>query len=79
MRRTFLRDPTNELSGRVASAVGADGRRYRELAHLVRVSGAPLPPHRLAPWLGEHTEEVLAEVGFSVDDIQRMRAGRAIR
>lgn len=35
-------------------------------------------PPRPAPDLGEHTEEVLIELGFSADDIESLRTGGAI-
>jgi len=35
-------------------------------------------PARPAPDLGEHTEEVLTELGFSADDIASLRTGGAI-
>ncbi|MFI9246140.1 CoA transferase [Streptomyces sp. NPDC053086] len=35
-------------------------------------------PARPAPDLGEHTEEVLTELGFSADDIESLRSGGAI-
>jgi crotonobetainyl-CoA:carnitine CoA-transferase CaiB-like acyl-CoA transferase len=35
-------------------------------------------PARRAPELGEHTDEVLAELGFSSDDIRQLGAEGAI-
>ncbi|MEE8442616.1 MAG: CoA transferase [Dehalococcoidia bacterium] len=52
--------------------------RMRTLGIPVKLSDSPgeiqLPP----PLLGEHTEEVLAGLGYSTDDIQRMRADGAV-
>jgi formyl-CoA transferase len=35
-------------------------------------------PARRAPKIGEHTEEVLKEVGFTANDIDSLRASHAI-
>jgi crotonobetainyl-CoA:carnitine CoA-transferase CaiB-like acyl-CoA transferase len=37
------------------------------------VAGASVPPPTRAPALGEHTDEVLAEYGFSADDVAALR------
>jgi crotonobetainyl-CoA:carnitine CoA-transferase CaiB-like acyl-CoA transferase len=72
--RAFMDDPSNLANGRVAECVHPEEGLIRELALLVRVSGAATPPHRLAPNLGEHTDAVLASFGYSDERIQSMRA-----
>jgi crotonobetainyl-CoA:carnitine CoA-transferase CaiB-like acyl-CoA transferase len=42
-------------------------------APLVRMSGTPTRVQRASPALGEHTDEVLAELGFSPDEVSRLR------
>jgi len=37
------------------------------------VAGQPFDVERHAPTLGEHTEEILAEIGYSADDIHALR------
>jgi formyl-CoA transferase len=37
------------------------------------VDGQPFDVERHAPTLGEHTDEILAEVGYSDDDINALR------
>jgi len=53
----------------------------------VKVIGAPIKlssiapeeiPHRAPPQLGEHTDEVLASIGISAEEIARLRADGAI-
>lgn len=44
----------------------------------VRFSDTPAEPPAVAPELGQHTEEVLVEMGFSWDDIARFQAASAI-
>jgi formyl-CoA transferase len=43
-----------------------------------RPSGMPPSIRRPAPLLGEHTEEVLAELGLSRAEIERLAAAKAI-
>jgi crotonobetainyl-CoA:carnitine CoA-transferase CaiB-like acyl-CoA transferase len=44
----------------------------------VRLSATPGGIHHRAPTLGEHTEEVLSEIGFSKEEILRLRKGEVV-
>jgi crotonobetainyl-CoA:carnitine CoA-transferase CaiB-like acyl-CoA transferase len=44
----------------------------------IRVDGARLPIRRPPPRLGEHTDEILGEIGVSVSDIAALRAAGAV-
>ncbi|MGF1595966.1 MAG: CaiB/BaiF CoA transferase family protein [Acidimicrobiales bacterium] len=44
----------------------------------IRMSASPLEPGVVAPELGQHTEEVLLEHGFTWDDIEGLRADGAL-
>ncbi len=44
----------------------------------VRMSSTPTVHERVAPMLGEHTEEVLSEAGLSADEIAALRAANVI-
>lgn len=50
-----------------------EGRAMPGVASPVRVRGV-VPPRRPAPRLGEHGARVLAEAGFSPEEIERLRA-----
>ncbi len=52
--------------------------RVRLLAHPIRYNGEPPPVVRRPPLLGEHTDEVLRELGYASSDIERMRGDGAI-
>ena len=71
---TFLKDPENHRTGRVAECPHPRRGHVRELAVLVRVSDSTPPPHRLAPSLGEHTEEILRMLGHDGDAIDKLKA-----
>lgn len=43
-----------------------------------RMSATPGSIRRRAPLLGEHTDDVLAEIGYSADEIERLRADAII-
>jgi crotonobetainyl-CoA:carnitine CoA-transferase CaiB-like acyl-CoA transferase len=76
--QAFLRDPENQRSRRVAECTHPQKGTVRELDVLVRVSDAAVPSHRLAPALGEHSVDVLADLGYSPDEIAALHARGAI-
>jgi formyl-CoA transferase len=51
----------------------------RNIGTPIKMSATPLDPTRRAPLLGEHTDEVLASIGFSPDEIEQLRAAGAAR
>jgi crotonobetainyl-CoA:carnitine CoA-transferase CaiB-like acyl-CoA transferase len=70
----FLRDPEQQRIGRVAEVMHHRDGRVREIDQLVRVSGSRTVPHRIAPELGEHTDEILREAGYSDEQVAALRA-----
>jgi crotonobetainyl-CoA:carnitine CoA-transferase CaiB-like acyl-CoA transferase len=70
----FMTDPENQQSGRVAVCPHPTEVHVRELAVLLRVSDAAIPRHRLAPSLGQHSEEILTWLGYDSADITDLRA-----
>ena len=53
--------------------------RLKTLGSPIKLSATPPNPRRRAPLLGEHTDEVLAQMGFSSTEIQALRQSGAIR
>jgi formyl-CoA transferase len=51
---------------------------YRGLARPIRFGKEPLPTPGAAPALGQHTDQVLAESGWSAEEIARLRAAGAL-
>ncbi len=51
----------------------------RVLSHPVRYDGAPPPLRRVPPEPGEHTEEILAELGYDEEAIEKFKAEGAVR
>jgi formyl-CoA transferase len=50
----------------------------RTLGTPIKMSATPLNPKRRGPMLGEHTDDVLAEAGYSSDEIEQLRYAGAI-
>jgi crotonobetainyl-CoA:carnitine CoA-transferase CaiB-like acyl-CoA transferase len=75
----FFNDPEQRRLGRVAEAPHPEKGRVRDIDKLIRVSDAEIAPHRLAPDLGGHTDEVLAMLGFPDDYAAGLRAAGKIR
>jgi crotonobetainyl-CoA:carnitine CoA-transferase CaiB-like acyl-CoA transferase len=56
-----------------------EGRAVPGVATPVRLRGEAAAPLRPAPRVGEHTDEVLAEAGFSSAEIAALREGGVVR
>jgi len=76
--RDFLRDPENLRTGRSVECPHEARGRVREVGRLIRVGDAVPAPHRLAPGLGEHNDEILAGLGFDDAAVAALREARAI-
>ncbi len=75
----FMNDPENKVTGRVAEMADSELGHVRELALLLRISGAKSSKHHLAPKLGEHTEEILTSLGYEAEHIEELVERGAIR
>jgi crotonobetainyl-CoA:carnitine CoA-transferase CaiB-like acyl-CoA transferase len=65
----FLRDPAALAAGRASQFVHPDHGAASTIGRIVQLrSAAPLEPVQ-APRLGQHTREILAELGFSTEQI----------
>jgi crotonobetainyl-CoA:carnitine CoA-transferase CaiB-like acyl-CoA transferase len=77
--RDNLGDPDLERLGTVYSAPHPKFGEVRQLGPLVRLSASAGARRRHAPLAGEHTDEVLTELGFSSDDIYGLRERSIVR
>jgi crotonobetainyl-CoA:carnitine CoA-transferase CaiB-like acyl-CoA transferase len=71
-------DPVVRHLGLIAEVDHPVAGRVRAPGIPVRMSGTPASVRRPPPLLGEHTDEVLRELGYSPSDIAKLRAGGAI-
>ena len=69
--QTLARDMVQDVGS-------SEGSSLRVLGHPVKYSETPAEITRRAPGIGEHTAEVLAEFGYSEDEITEMKKAEAI-
>jgi crotonobetainyl-CoA:carnitine CoA-transferase CaiB-like acyl-CoA transferase len=74
----MLEDPQLQHNGSFFETEDPETGRRREARPPARFSKTPQEPGGLAPALGEHTEAVLAELGYDADGIAALRADGAI-
>lgn len=68
----FLADPHVEATGIVAKYRTAEGEETRTVSHPARYARTPASMRARPPALGEHTADVLAELGWNADAIERV-------
>jgi formyl-CoA transferase len=73
-----ITDPQLRLNEIIVPLKGAGGRLTSTISSPIQVHGVAKVPAKRAPELGEHNEEVLAELGFDAKSIDGLKATRAI-
>jgi len=71
-------DPCVLANGCITEYEHFGGRRVKSLASPVQLSETPAGVRQGAPEHGQHNEEILLELGFSWDEIERLKEKRAI-
>jgi formyl-CoA transferase len=71
-------DPQLRLNDIVVPLEGAGGKLNSTISSPIQVHGAGKVPARRAPTLGEHNDQVLAELGFNSAEIGNLRASGAV-
>jgi formyl-CoA transferase len=66
-------DPHFQARGMIESIVAGDGEPLKVPGVIPKLSATPGAIRSAAPGLGEHTDEVLAQIKFSAADIARLR------
>ena len=67
-----LNDPEIVAGGMIREVESNYGGRYRVAIEPIKMTRAPLVFERPSPALGEHTQDILAEIGFSEDKIEEL-------
>ena len=79
-RRAILDDPVNRQLGRVVCYDTADWGRFEQIGPLIRCGpSAAVGPRLMLPRIGEHTVEVLAELGVPGEDIDALLSAKVAR
>src|SRR4029450_11741665 len=71
-------DPQLQPNDIVVPLEGAGGNLTSTINSPIQVHGVAKVPARRAPGLGEHSEEILRELGFDAKEIDGLRASGAI-
>jgi formyl-CoA transferase/CoA:oxalate CoA-transferase len=74
----ILAHPQIAANEAVAEREDATRGRIRTLGPALKLSDTPTTFERLAPMLGEHTDEVLREFGVSEAEVAQLRASRVV-
>jgi crotonobetainyl-CoA:carnitine CoA-transferase CaiB-like acyl-CoA transferase len=77
-RNQVIRAPQVEALGFVVETEHPKAGRLRQARNAPRFEGTPAVLRRPAPALGEHSEEILAEAGYSVEEIAGLKADGVI-
>jgi formyl-CoA transferase len=70
-------EPSLRASGTIVEVDHPTRGKYLSVGNPIKMSDSPTEVTR-SPLLGEHTDEVLAELGLSADDIAALRAEKVI-
>ena len=73
-----IEDPQIRHIGMVQHATHPERGEVRSLGYPVNLSDTPLGPVKAPATLGEHTDEILAEVGVSAEAIAKLRAAGVV-
>src|SRR6266700_943964 len=73
-----ISDPQLRENDIVVPLEGAGGKLTATISSPMQVHGVAKVPAKRAPDLGEHTDEVLRELGFASAEIEDLRAGGAV-
>ena len=71
-------DPQAHASGSFVDVPDGQGGTVKGIASPVRFNGAPIMPKRPVPEAGQHTAEVLAELGYDAAAIEKLRTDKVI-
>lgn len=75
--REVITDPQVEANDYIADVTDASGTDFKLVSAPIQFNGAPGNTRR-APEHGEHTDEVLVEIGLTMDEIVELKVSGAV-
>jgi formyl-CoA transferase len=75
--KEIAHEPALRASGTVVEVDHPTRGKYLTVGNPIKMSDSPTEVTR-SPLLGEHTDEVLGQLGFSADEVQALRTAGAI-
>jgi formyl-CoA transferase len=75
--KEIANEPSLRATGTVVEVEHPTRGKYLSVGNPIKMSDSPTEVTR-SPLLGEHTDEVLAQLGFSAADVARLRAEGAV-
>ena len=73
-----IEDPQLRANDIIVPLEGAGGKLTSTISSPIQLHGVAKVPARRGPNLGEHTEEILRDLGFDADGIEDLRASGAV-
>src|SRR5262249_39059637 len=73
-----INDPQLRVNEIVVPLEGAGDKLSETISSPIQIHGASKVPAKRAPKIGEHTDQVLKELGFSTSDIAGFRASGTV-
>jgi len=75
--KEIANEPALRATGTVVEVDHPTRGKYLTVGNPIKMSDSPTEVTR-SPLLGEHTDEVLAQLGFSADEVAQLRAAGAV-
>ena len=75
--KEIANEPALRATGTIVEVDHPTRGKYLSVGNPIKMSDSPTEVTR-SPLLGEHTDEVLAQLGFSTDDVARLRSEGAV-
>jgi len=75
--RELAEEPSLRATGTIVEVDHPKRGKYLSVGNPIKLSDSPTVVKR-SPLLGEHTDEVLAELGYSPEQIGEFRSGKVI-
>jgi crotonobetainyl-CoA:carnitine CoA-transferase CaiB-like acyl-CoA transferase len=72
-------DPQVLARNMIVEVEGPDGKKIKQVGIPAKFSDTPGSIRSLAPQLGQHTDEILGELGYSKEELERWREAGAIK